>query len=117
MRSVFVFYVFHESSQKFVEVAKTKNCIWYGIGDRRNRRERRGEERREQWRVERGEERRGDERKEERRGEERREKKRGRGRGRKRGRGRGRQGDTKKARQLLIHPLTPDRPPPGGKYW
>ena len=21
------------------------------------------------------------------------------------------------ARQVLIQPLTPDRPPPGGKYW
>ena len=29
MHSVFVFYVVHESSQKFVEVAKTKNSIRY----------------------------------------------------------------------------------------
>ena len=29
MHPVFVFYVFHESSQKFVEVAKTKNPIRY----------------------------------------------------------------------------------------
>merc|ERR1712185_374126 len=29
MRSVFMFYIFHESSQKFVEVAKTKNPIRY----------------------------------------------------------------------------------------
>ena len=66
MRPGIVFYVFHESSQKFVEVAKTKNCIWYGIGDRRNRRERRGEERTVESGEGRGEERRGKKREEER---------------------------------------------------